>query len=82
MFNSIQCLHGSFSFLNSMVLYMNSLVCDSLLLCSLLETVVLVLIESHGCTLCQVEVLCLIFALLRNLQSLTAPSAFVGVHNQ
>ena len=32
--------------------------CDSLLLCSLLETVVLVLIELHGCTLCQVEVLC------------------------
>ena len=71
-----------FSFLNSMVLYMNSLVFDSLLLCSLLETVVLVLIESDGCTLCQVEVLCLIFALLRNLQSLTALSACVGNHNQ
>ena len=56
--------------------------CDSLLLCSLLETVVLVLIESDRCTLCQVEVLRLIFSLLRNLQSLTAPSAFVGNHNQ
>ena len=54
----------------------------ALQLCSLLETVVLVLIESDECTLCQVEVLCLIFALLRNLQSLTAPSAFVGNHNQ
>ena len=68
-------------FLNSIVLYMNNLVCVSLLLCSLLGTVVLVLIESHGCILCQVEILCLIFALLRNLQSLTAPSALVGIHN-
>ena len=56
--------------------------CDSLLLCSVLETVVLVLIESLGCTLCQVEVLCLIFALFEKLASLTAPSAFIGNHNQ
>ena len=56
--------------------------CVSLLLSSLHETVVLVLIESHGSILCQVEVLCLIFALLRNLQSLTVPSALVGIHNQ
>ena len=48
----------------------------------MLETVVLVLIESDECTLCHVEVLCLIFSLLKNLQSLTAPRAFVGNHNQ
>ena len=41
---------------------------------------VLVLIELDGCTLCQVEVLCLIFVDLRNLQSLTAPRAFFGKH--
>ena len=49
---------------------MNNLVCVSLLLCSLLETVVLVLIESHGCILCQVEVLCLIFSLFEKLAKL------------
>ena len=44
--------------------------CVSLLLHSLLVTVVLVLIESHGCILCQVEVLCLIFSFFVKLAKL------------